>query len=70
MIENLGDHYMDLNPETSASQIDPDVLSLAEEKLCETIAPFEIELIGLKTVKPEFSDSLDELVDMTQQLTR
>lgn len=27
----------------------------------------EIELIGLKTVKPEFSDSLDELVDVTQQ---
>lgn len=41
MIENLGDHDMDLNPETSASQIDPDVLSLAEEKLCDTTAPFE-----------------------------
>ena len=43
-IENLD---MEVEPimgsilETSASQIDPDVLSRAEEKLCEMIAPFE-----------------------------
>ena len=37
------------NTGTSASQIDPHVLSLAEDKLCEMIAPFE--KLGFSWVK-------------------
>ncbi len=46
-IEGLDKEYdpnMDLTAGTSASQIDPDVLSRAEEKLREMIAPFEEKL--------------------------
>ena len=35
---------MDSTAGTSASQIDPDVLLRAEEKLCEMITPFEEKL--------------------------
>jgi hypothetical protein len=92
-IENLDKEVsgMDLNTGTSASEIDPHVLSLAEDKLCEMITPFEEKLgdvpwvkvsgldilpyvlsarsnwLVLKTVKPEFSKTLDELVDVTKQ---
>ncbi|KAF8492227.1 hypothetical protein F5888DRAFT_935594 [Russula emetica] len=59
-----------LNTGAPASQIDPHVLSLAEEKLCEMITPFK-EKLGVPqvkvSVKPEFSDTLGELVDVTQQ---
>jgi len=72
-IKNLDkevDSHMGLNMGTSASQIDPHVLSLAENKLCEMIKPFEKKL-GVPwvevSVKPEFSDTLDELVDVTKQ---
>jgi hypothetical protein len=62
---------MDLTTGASTSQIDPDVLSSAEEKLCEMIAPFEKQLSGVPwvkvSVKSEFTGTLDELVDVTQQ---
>jgi len=38
------DSDMGLNTRTSASQIDPHVLSLAKNKLCEMITPFEEKL--------------------------
>ena len=38
------------NTGTSASQIDPHVLSLAENKLCEMITPFE-QTLGVPWVK-------------------
>jgi hypothetical protein len=92
-IENLDrgvDSDVGLNSGTSASQIDPHVISLAEKKLCEMVTPFEetlgvpwVKVSGLhnlplvlsarsnwlifETVKSEFSDALDELVDVTQQ---
>jgi hypothetical protein len=47
--KELGSH-MDLNTGTSASQIDPHVLPLAEEKLCEMITPSEGTL-GVPWVK-------------------
>ena len=43
-LEEEDDHDMDLNTETSTFQIDPHVLSLAEKKLCELIAPFKEQL--------------------------
>jgi hypothetical protein len=52
-IENLNkevDRDIGLNTGTSASQIDPHVLSLAEKKLREMIAPFE-EMLGIPWVK-------------------
>jgi len=71
-IENLGKEPgpdTDLNTGTSAP-IDPHVLSLAEKKVGEMITPFEGKL-GVPwvkvSVKHEFSDTLDELVDVTQQ---
>jgi len=69
-LEEEGDSDVGLNTGTSASQIEPHVLSLAQEKLCEMIAPFEVKLSvpWVKvSAKPEFSDTLDELVDMTQR---
>ncbi|KAN0103785.1 hypothetical protein V8E52_011621 [Russula decolorans] len=72
-IENLGkevDSDVGLNTGTSASQTNPHLLSLAKNKLCEMIKPFEKKL-GVPwvevSVKPEFSDTLDELVDVTKQ---
>jgi hypothetical protein len=76
-----------LNIGASASQIDPQLSRLAEQKLREIIAAFEEKLgvpwvkvsgldilsfvlgarLILRTVKPEFSDTLGELVDVTQQ---
>jgi hypothetical protein len=52
-IENLEKevgHGMGLNTGAPASQIDPHVLSLAEEKLCEMITPFK-EKLGVPQVK-------------------
>jgi hypothetical protein len=85
-LDKLVDPDRGLNNRTSASQIDPQVLTLAEEKLREKISPLEalgvpwVKVSGLgilpfflgarlilKTVNPEFSDTLDELVDVTQQ---
>jgi hypothetical protein len=44
------DPVMGLNTGTSASQIDPNVISLAKKKLCEMIAPFK-ETLGVPWVK-------------------
>ena len=44
------DPVMGLNTGTSASQIDPNVKSLAKKKLCEMIAPFK-ETLGVPWVK-------------------
>ena len=86
-IENLD---MDSTAGTSASQIDPAVLSRANDKLWEMITPSEemsrvpwVKVSGLhilplvlsarsnslilKTVKPGFTGTLDELVYMTRQ---
>ena len=52
-IENLDkkvDSDMGLDTRTSASQIDPHVLSLAKKKLCEMITPFG-ERLGVPWVK-------------------
>jgi hypothetical protein len=51
-IENLDKVVPDLGSNTgpSASQIDPDVLSIAEDKLCEMTTPFE-ETLGVPWVK-------------------
>jgi hypothetical protein len=59
-IKNLDkevDSHMGLNMGTSASQIDPHVLSLAENKLCEMIRPFE-ETLGVPWVKVSGLDTL------------
>ena len=84
------DHDMGLNTGTSSSHIDPDLLSLAEKKLCEMITPFEEKLsvpwvkvsglyklpfflsvrsnlLILKTANNAFSDTLDELEDVTKR---
>jgi GTP-binding protein EngB required for normal cell division len=74
-IENLDkevDSDVGLNTGTSASQTDPHVLSLAENRLREMITPFEkklgVDVPWVKvSVKPEFSDTLGELVDVTKQ---
>ena len=44
------DRYMGLNTGTSTPYIDPELLSLAEKKLREMIAPFE-EKLGVRWVK-------------------
>jgi hypothetical protein len=56
------DPNMDSTAGISASQIDPDVLSCAKEKLCEMIAPFEgklcvpwVEVSGLHILPPVLS---------------
>jgi hypothetical protein len=50
-IEDLEEVDPDMGLNTDlTSQIDPDVLSLAENKLCEMIAPFE-EKLGVPWVK-------------------
>jgi len=52
-IEGLDKEYdpnMDLTAGTSASQIDPFLLSHAEEMLCDMISPFE-EKLGVPWVK-------------------
>ena len=59
-IENLDkevDPRMSLNMGTSVSQIDPRVLSRAENKLCEIITPFE-ETLGVPWVKVSGLDTL------------
>jgi hypothetical protein len=59
-IENLDKEVsgMDLNTGTSASEIDPHVLSLAEDKLCEMITPFEEKLGDVPWVKVSGLDIL------------
>ena len=59
-IENLDkevDSDVGLNTGTSASQIDPHVLSLAEKRLYEMVAPFE-ETLGVPWVKVSGLDNL------------
>ena len=60
-IENLGkeaDSDVGLNTGTSGSQTDPHVLSLAENKLCEMITPFEEKLGDVPWVKVSGLDIL------------
>jgi len=69
-LEKEGDPDVGLNTDTSAFQIDPNVLLLAENKLRELITPFKdkLKVPWVKvSVNPGFSDTLGELVDLTKQ---